>query len=138
MQNKPMPEQGAPAEGGAPAPAEGQPQAGGKAANLSPEQSQEIAKGISDKAVQLMSGMEELGFVLSELGVPPEQLEKLAGEFNAFLQTIKGILGGGDSAESAPEGEANQPVDANGGAGAVPYDQGMASAGKNKARPMVG
>lgn len=127
---KPMPN-----EGQAPAPEAG---AAPKQANLTPEQSQEIAKGISTKAVDLMNGMEELGFVLSELGVPPEQLEQLAGQFNAFLQTIQGILGGGESAEAPPQGEGNQPVDGNGGSEGVPYDQGMAMAGKNKARPMVG
>jgi hypothetical protein len=120
----PMPE-------GAPAPKEG-----GAPKQMAGDEAEKVAQGISEKAVGLMNGMQELGFVLSELGVAPEQLEELAGQFNAFLQTIQTILGGGEGQK--PEMEGNQPVDANGGAGGIPYDQGMATAGKNKARPMVG
>lgn len=119
-----MPEEGAAA-----------PQEGGAKQGLSEEQAKQLSEGISQKAVGLMEGMQELGFVLTELGVPPEQLEQLAGQFNAFLQTIQGILGGGEESP-APEQGGNQP--SAGGPGAVPYDQGMANAGKNKSSPMVG
>lgn len=120
MNEKPMP----PEEGGeAPAPkAEGMDDSG---------KAQQIAEGVSQKAVDLMNGMQELGFVLSELGIPEEQLQELAGQFNAFLQTIQAMLGGGGEAQPEMQGEGPAQE-------GIPYEQGMATAGKNKARPMVG
>jgi DNA anti-recombination protein RmuC len=129
-QEQPMPEEGAPA------PEQGQDPKQG----MSQDQAEQVAKGISEKAVSLLEGMQEIGFVLEKLGTQPEALEQLAGQFKAFMQTLQGILGGGEAApEEGPQKEdANQPVDENSAGKGVPYEQGQAMSGKNKAVPMVG
>jgi hypothetical protein len=95
---------------------------------FSQEDVAKITDDLSKRAVEVVNRMQELGFVLSKLGIPKEQLQELAGTFEAFVQTLQGILGGEAPAEGeapeAAEGPApdkgNQPVDMESGGNGVP------------------
>lgn len=87
---------------------------------------EQITEELGNRAMEVVNKMQELGFILSKMGMPQEQVQQLAGHFEAFVQTLKAILGG----ESAPEGEMqqedapapepNKPVDQMSGGKGVP------------------
>lgn len=83
-------------------------QAGGAGGQPSQEQMKQVTDQISNIAMQVIDQMQKIGTAVSELGIAnPDQVKELAGAFQAFMQTLQGILG--QSGEEAPADQASEP-----------------------------
>jgi hypothetical protein len=99
----------------------GSPDAGGAPQKMTGDQAKQVTQAISQKATDVVNGMRELGYVLTQLGVPKDQISALAQVFQSFVDQLQSILGGGQQAapggsEPAEQGQpevkgGNAPVD---------------------------